>query len=111
MDISAAQQQYEEESGFPSDAAESASTADILQYAQILKSRYLTTEPGAELSAIVDLLHDDCAVEQLISRCFADRDSLVDHLNDFIQAASAHADTMAMRDAYNADRETIQEAL
>ncbi len=105
--LAAAHDQYETENA----DASNAELLAVYNYASLLKSQYLTTESGAELSAIVGLLHDNCMVEQLIARCFKDRDNLLDHLNDFLRAAAGHADFMASTDAENTDYNTICVAL
>ena len=109
--LAAAHEQYEAENGFTSESAEIAAQTSTLQYASILKRKYLQSESGAEMCMLVDQLHDQCMVEQLIARCFQDKANVLDHLNDFLKVVAGHADTMAMKDAESADHDTIMEAL
>lgn len=109
--VTSAQLQYEAENGFTSESAETAARTSTLQYASILKRKYLQSEAGAEMCMLVDQLHDQCMVEQLIARCFQDKANVLDHLNDFLKVVADHADTMAMNNAENADYDTIMEAL
>lgn len=108
--LDAAHEQYESENGFPSWVSEKSYEAAVLRHAAELKRQYLHNEDSAEMIQIVNNLHDIDAFERLLSRCFVDPDNMLDHLNEVLREAAKDADKMAMKNAIDADLETLMEA-